>query len=130
MAILYVTDQGATLTKRGHRLVVEKQGRQIHWQHAFKVEQVILLGNITLSPAAIAFLLQEGIDTVFPSYYGKYRGRLVAHLGKNIDLVGGSLPPWQRSPFASAWPGLISRGKFITAGCYSAVRTGSWVARP
>ncbi len=94
MAILYVTDQGATLTKRGHRLVVEKQGRQIHWQHAFKVEQVILLGNITLSPAAI--------DTVFLSYDGKYRGRLVAHLGKNIDLVGGSLPAWQRSPFASA----------------------------
>jgi hypothetical protein len=29
MAILYVTDQGATLTKRGHRLVVEKQGRTL-----------------------------------------------------------------------------------------------------
>lgn len=86
MAILYVTDQGATLTKRGNRLVVEKQGRPIHWSHAFKVEQVILLGNINLSPAVIAFLLQEGIDTVFLSYYGKYRGRLVAHLGKNIDL--------------------------------------------
>jgi CRISP-associated protein Cas1 len=86
MAIIYVTDQGATLTKRGNRLVVEKQGRPIHWSHAFKVEQVILMGNVSLSPAAIAFLLQEGIDTVFLSYYGKYRGRLVAHLGKNIDL--------------------------------------------
>jgi CRISPR-associated protein Cas1 len=86
MAILYVTDQGATLTKRGNRLVVEKQGRQVHWSHAFKVEQVILMGSVSLSPAVIAFLLQEGIDTVFLSYYGKYRGRLVAHLGKNIDL--------------------------------------------
>lgn len=86
MAILYVTDHGATLTKRGNRLVVEKQGRPIHWSHAFKVEQVILLGHVNLSPAVIAFLLHEGIDTVFLSYYGKYRGRLVAHLGKNIDL--------------------------------------------
>ncbi len=86
MAILYVTDQGVVLTKRGNRLVVEKQGRVIHWLHAFKVEQVILLGNITLSPAALAFLLAQGIDTVFLSYYGKYRGRLVAHLGKNIEL--------------------------------------------
>ncbi len=86
MAILYVTDQGAALAKRGNRLVVEKQGRTIHWVHAFKVEQVILLGNIQLSPGAISFLLAQGIDTVFLSYYGKYRGRLVAHLGKNIEL--------------------------------------------
>jgi len=86
MAILYVTDQGAVLTKRGSRLVVEKQGKMIHWLHAFKVEQVILMGNVTLTPAAIAFLLAQGIDTVFLSFYGKYRGRLVPHLGKNIEL--------------------------------------------
>jgi CRISPR-associated protein Cas1 len=86
MAILYVTDQGATLTKRGHRLVVEKQGRTLHWVHAFKVNQVILMGHVSLTPGAIAFLLEQGIDTVFLSYYGKYRGRLIAHLGKNIEL--------------------------------------------
>ncbi len=86
MAILYVTDQGATVVKRGERLGVEKQGRLIHWLHAYKVEQVILLGNVHLSPNAIAFLLEQGIDTVFLSYYGKFRGRLVAHLGKNIEL--------------------------------------------
>jgi CRISPR-associated protein Cas1 len=86
MAILYVTDQGAALAKRGNRLVVEKQGRTVQWVHAFRVEQVILLGNIQVSPGAVAFLLAQGIDTVFLSYYGKYRGRLVAHLGKNIEL--------------------------------------------
>lgn len=86
MAILYVTDQGATLAKRGSRLVVEKQGRQVHWVHAFRVEQVIIMGNVQLSPGAVAFLLAQGIDTVFLSFYGKYRGRLVAHLGKNIEL--------------------------------------------
>jgi CRISPR-associated protein Cas1 len=86
MAILYVTDQGASLIKRGNRLVVEKQGRLVHWVHAFRVEQVILVGNIQVSPGAVAFLLAQGIDTVFLSFYGKYRGRLVAHLGKNIEL--------------------------------------------
>ncbi len=86
MAILYVTDQGATLSKQGNRLVVEKQGRTLHWVHAFKVDQVILLGQVSLTPGAVAFLLEQGIDTVFLSYYGKYRGRLIAHLGKNIDL--------------------------------------------
>lgn len=86
MAILYVTEQGATLLKRGERLVVEKLKKTVHWVHAHKIEQVVLMGQINLTPGTIAFLLQEGIDTVFLSYYGKYRGRLIAHLGKNIEL--------------------------------------------
>lgn len=86
MAILYVTEQGATLLKRGERLVVEKQKKIIHWVHAHKVEQVILMGQVSLTPGAIAYLLEAGIDTVFLSYYGRYRGRLLAHLGKNIEL--------------------------------------------
>jgi CRISP-associated protein Cas1 len=86
MGILYVTEQGATLLKRGERLVVEKLRKTIHWVHAHKIEQVVLMGQVSLTPGAIAFLLQQGIDTVFLSYYGKYRGRLIAHLGKNIEL--------------------------------------------
>jgi CRISP-associated protein Cas1 len=86
MGILYVTEQGATLLKRGERLVVEKLKKTIHWVHAHKIQQVVLMGSISLTPGALAFLLQQGIDTVFLSYYGKYRGRLIAHLGKNIEL--------------------------------------------
>jgi len=86
MAILYVTDQGASLVKEGGRLVVEKKGTPIHWVHAFKIDQVVLMGNVGLSPATIAFLLQEGIDTVFMSYHGKFRGRLISQFGKNVEL--------------------------------------------
>jgi len=86
MSILYVTDQGAHLTKKGNRLVVEKGGQVIHWTHTFKVDQVVLMGNISVSPAAVAYLLQEGVDTVFMSLHGKYRGRLISQFGKNIEL--------------------------------------------
>ena len=86
MAILYLTDQGATLTKQGNRLLITKQGQTLQWVHAFKVEQVVVMGHIQLSPGAIAFLLQEGIDTVFLSFYGKYRGRLISQFGKNVEL--------------------------------------------
>ncbi len=86
MSILYVTEQGAMVVKRGSRLLVEKQGRPVHWVHAFRVQQVVLLGQVSLSPGALAFLLEQGIDTVFLSYYGRYRGRLISELGKNIDL--------------------------------------------
>ncbi len=86
MAVLYVTDQGALLAKEGNRLVIRKLGNAIHWVHAFRVDQVVLMGNISLTPGATAFLLQEGIDTVFLSIHGKYRGRLISQLGKNIEL--------------------------------------------
>lgn len=86
MAILYVTEQGSSLTKQGDRLVVMKQGKAIHWAHAFKVEQVALMGNISLSPAVVGFLLEQGIDTVFLTYFGRYRGRLISQFGKNIEL--------------------------------------------
>ena len=86
MAILYLTDQGATLSKKGDRLLVEKKGQILHWMHAFKVEQVVVMGNISLTPGVIAYLLQEGIDTVFLSFYGRYRGRLIAQFGKNVEL--------------------------------------------
>jgi len=86
MSVMYVIDQGATIYKRGNRLVVEKMGNVLQEVHAFKVGQIVLMGNIQISTPTIAFLLQEGIDTVFLSTHGKYRGRLVAKFGKNILL--------------------------------------------
>jgi len=86
MSILYVTEQGAALVKRGKRLVVEKAGRPISWVHAFRVRQAVLMGNVSITPGAMAFLLQEGIDTVLMSMHGRYRGRLISEFSKNIDL--------------------------------------------
>ncbi len=86
MSVLYVIDQGASLHKKGNRLVIEKQGREIQSVHAFKVDQVVLMGTIFITPPTIAYLLAEGIDTVFLSVHGKYRGRLVARMGKNVLL--------------------------------------------
>ncbi len=86
MAILYITEQGALLAKRGARLVVEKARKPIQWVHVFKVDQVIIMGNVSISPGAVAFLLEQGIDTVFLSIYGRYRGRLISQFGKNIEL--------------------------------------------
>ncbi len=72
--------------KRGDRIEVRKMGKTIQWVHAFKVNQVVVMGNVSLSPVMIGYLLTEGIDTVFMSVHGKYRGRLISQFGKNIEL--------------------------------------------
>lgn len=86
MSVLYICEQGVTLAKKNQNLLIEKQGRIIQWFHDFQIEQVIIVGNIYITPSAISFLLKKGIDTVFLSYYGNYKGRLSAELGKNIEL--------------------------------------------
>ncbi|MBF0227856.1 MAG: CRISPR-associated endonuclease Cas1 [Desulfobacterales bacterium] len=86
MSVLYISDQGAFLRKEGDRLVVQKAREIIQSVHYFKIDQIVLMGNISISPAMISFLLDQGIDTVFMSIYGRYRGRLISQFGKNIDL--------------------------------------------
>jgi len=86
MACLYVIEQGAEVTKQGNRIIVRKFGTELQSVPAFKVEQIILMGNIQITSQAIKFLLTEGIDTVFLTINGKYRGRLVSTFSKNIDL--------------------------------------------
>src|SRR4030067_2665442 len=86
MSILYLTEQNAMVSKDGGRLLIKKEGVVSHTTHLFKLEQIVLFGNIFLTPAVIRYLLQEGIDTAFMTRRGKYLGRLQSALGKNIIL--------------------------------------------
>jgi CRISPR-associated protein Cas1 len=79
-------EQNVTVSKEGGRLLVKKEGVISHSIHLFKLEQVVLFGNIFLTPAAIRYLLKEGIDTAFMTRQGRYLGRLQSALGKNIVL--------------------------------------------
>lgn len=86
MSIVYLMEQNATVSKEGGRLLVKKEGVVSHSVHLFKLEQIVLFGNIFLTPAAIRHLLKEGIDTAFMTRQGRYLGRLQGALGKNIVL--------------------------------------------
>ncbi|MEW6375037.1 MAG: CRISPR-associated endonuclease Cas1 [Thermodesulfobacteriota bacterium] len=86
MSILYLMEQNATVSKEGGRLLIKKEGAISQTIHLFKLEQVVLFGNIFLTPAVIRHLLKEGIDTAFMTRKGRYLGRLQSALGKNIIL--------------------------------------------
>jgi CRISPR-associated protein Cas1 len=86
MSILYLMEQNETISKEGGCFLVKKEGAVSQTVHLFKLEQVVLFGNIFLTPAAIRYLLMEGIDTAFMTRQGRYLGRLQSALGKNIVL--------------------------------------------
>ncbi len=86
MSVLYLVEQNVTLSKEGGRLVIKKEGVVAQTVHLFKLDQVVLFGNIFLTPSVIRYFLREGIDTAFMTRKGRYLGRLQSALGKNILL--------------------------------------------
>jgi len=86
MSILYLMEQNTTVSKEGGRLLIKKEGVVSHTVHLFKLDQLVLFGNVFLTPAVIQHLLKEGIDTAFMTRRGRYVGRLQSALGKNIVL--------------------------------------------
>ncbi|MBK7996651.1 MAG: CRISPR-associated endonuclease Cas1 [Blastocatellia bacterium] len=86
MPTLYLTEQGATLSKDHNRLVVEMGSTVITEIHEFKVERVVIFGHIQLTTQVIAYLLNRGIDTAFLTMQGKLKGRLAPIATKNVPL--------------------------------------------
>lgn len=86
MTLCYVAQQGSVVSCGRGRLNVRLKGRLINWMHLKDLDGLVLCGNVNLTPGVIRFALQNGIETVFLSIHGKYRGKLVSSPGKNIHL--------------------------------------------
>ncbi len=86
MATLYLTEQGSTLRKTSRRLVVTKENRVLLEVPEFKIERVLVFGNVQLTTQVIAFLLTNGIETSFLSVRGKLKGKLTPLESKNVFL--------------------------------------------
>ena len=84
MPPLYLTEQGAVLRKEGQRFVITKDGQVLLTLPAFKVDAVLIFGNVQLTTQAIASLLGNGIDTSFFSIMGRLKGKLIPVEGKNV----------------------------------------------
>lgn len=64
--------------KDGEVFAVTKEGNTLQKIPAIQVEQVVIFGNVNLTTPVIHYLLQQGIDCVFCSSYGKFHGRLIS----------------------------------------------------
>src|SRR4030042_2318930 len=117
MSIVYLMEQNATVSKEGGRLLVKREGVVSHSIHLFKLEQVVIFGNIFLTPAAVRYLLKEGIDTAFMTRQGRYLGRLQSALGKNIVLRREQFRKMEDEGFC------VKTAKSIVKGKLSNLRT-------
>lgn len=111
MATLYITEQGSTLHKEQNRLVVTKDEAELASLHEFKVERVVIFGNVQLTTQAVAFLLDRGIETSFLSTHGHLKGRLAPLDSKNIPLRLKQYERTQDAELAASIARTIVRGK-------------------
>lgn len=83
---IYITTQGSRIVKEGRHLLVKKGEDTYHTLFVDKLEQVVLFGNIDISPPARSLLLRHNVDTVFCSKDGRYQGRFATPEPRNVAL--------------------------------------------
>jgi CRISPR-associated protein Cas1 len=84
--IVYVKTQGARIVKEGKHLLVKKGDGIYNTLFTYKLNQLLLFGNIEITHNAMCQLMRSNIDTVFLTRYGRYLGRLAAPESKNVFL--------------------------------------------
>ena len=86
MGTLYLTEQGATVTRTGERLLVRKDGKLLQDMPALHVDQIVVFGNAGFTTPAVQYVLENGIDVAYLSSRGTYRGRLQPAGAKDATL--------------------------------------------
>lgn len=86
MATVYVSEPYAVVRKTSRRVVVEREKEKLLEIPCFKIDRMLLFGNIQVTAEATAFLLENGIQTSFFSQYGRLKGKLSPLTGKNVFL--------------------------------------------
>lgn len=110
MAVLYVAEPGASVGFVGGRIVVRKNKHILQELPVIKLEQIVAIGRINITPAVINYCLQAGVDISYLSSPGHYTGRLQPELHRNVI-------PRQRQLQRAAEPDfMLAQAKAIVTG--------------
>ncbi|MCX7994988.1 MAG: CRISPR-associated endonuclease Cas1 [candidate division WOR-3 bacterium] len=86
MASLYITEQGARLTRTHSRLIIEKEDKSLLQVPIIKIDNIVIFGRVSITIPVIELILNEGIPCVFLSINGRLKGTLEPVKSKNIIL--------------------------------------------
>jgi len=83
---LYLKEQGAFIKKRSKCVVVEKNSKTLLEIPFIKVDGIVIYGNIQVTTQLINDLLDRGIDIVYMTRNGRYKGALRSAISMNTFL--------------------------------------------
>ena len=111
MANLYITEQNAWIRKRGDRVVVEKDDAILLEVPYFKIDTVLLYGNVQFTTQALSLLLDNGVELALFTSSGRLRGQLTPPKAKNIPLRMAQFERYPSEEFCLRFAREVVRGK-------------------
>ncbi len=89
MTVLFITEQGSRITRSGYSLVLKKEGQRIFLYPLEQISQLVVLGRVEVTTGMMGYLMGRGIDTVFLTADGRFKGRISGATSKNIPVREG-----------------------------------------
>lgn len=86
MKTVYIVQDGAILRREGRRLHVHARGGVHQEVQTHDLEQLVIMGNVTLTSGAVDLLVSSQIDAVLLSHRGRFRARISAAGTGNVRL--------------------------------------------
>ncbi|HRQ69254.1 MAG TPA: CRISPR-associated endonuclease Cas1, partial [bacterium] len=86
MSTIYIISDWGRLVKSGEVLQLKKENDILKTIFPFKTEQLVVIGQIEITAAAMRFLMRHQIDTIFLGSNGRFNGRIDFQTGKNVFL--------------------------------------------
>lgn len=86
MSTVYIVSDFGKMQKKGETISVQYNDGNTTIIFPYKVEQIVVIGNIEITGSALKMLMRYKIDTVFMNKNGKFDGKLVFQEGKNVLL--------------------------------------------
>lgn len=115
MATLYLVEQGSKLEKESKRILVRKEDKILLEVPEFKVDRVLIFGNVQITTQAMKFLLESGIETSLFNVYGRLIGRLVPVESKNVFLRMVQFEKSRQGEFCLQMAKILIEGKIKNA---------------
>ncbi|MCB0186807.1 MAG: type I-D CRISPR-associated endonuclease Cas1 [Caldilineaceae bacterium] len=118
MTTLYLTEPYSVVNKDGDALTVkipanketgtEKRNVRVPMM---KVDQVVVLGDSTVTTPALLALLEQNADICFCDYWGRFKGRLAPTVSKNVFVRAAQFRTHLAYPQRVALAARFVRGK-------------------
>lgn len=83
---LYLTAQGARLTKRGGRAVLVEDGSEVHTKRIVDISHLAVFGNSSVGSALLRELFDRGVPVLWFSFGGWFSGVATGMPPGNVEL--------------------------------------------
>lgn len=86
MSVLYLKEQGAYVEKRGDRLIVKKNRKELLDIPAANIDCIAVIGNVQITTQLLHHLMLQGVNVSYFSFGGTFIGEASSDHSGNIFL--------------------------------------------